>query len=1167
MALRQTTYFFLPLLFCGCKKAEPALFQLLPPDRTGIDFANNLAEGKSLNILNYVYYYNGGGVGIADFNNDGLEDIFFAGNETSCRLYLNKGNLKFEDVTKSAGLETTAWCTGVAIADVNADGWLDIYVCAAGYPQAERRKNLLFINNGGLPPAPSEGGGAVTPPPPSEGAGGRPTFSEQAETYGIADTSYSTQAAFFDYDLDGDLDLYVMNHANERSTLNTPLPKKTHGEGSSNNRFYQNNGAGKGFTDITTDAGITTEGYGLGIAVSDFNGDGWPDVYVANDFIYNDLLWINENGKRFTNQASSYFAHQTYNSMGCDVADFNNDAQPDLITVDMLPETDSQQKMMAGAMTWDKWQLIAQAGYEPQYMRNSLQLAAKKPTANSQRPTAFFSEIGQLAGVAATDWSWAPLFADFDNDGWKDLFISNGYLRDITDKDFMDYSNNRSMFKSADQADRELLPEIRQLKGKRLPNRIFQNNRDLTFLPKNEAWGLSQSSCSNGAAYADLDNDGDLDLVVNNINEAAFIFENKADKLLKNNYLNVRLEGSERNMTGIGASISIVSGGQKQYLEQQQVRGFMSSVTGVLHLGLGTAATIDTLEIHWNDGQRQVLTGIAANQTLTLKQSDLQPLAQAPDFGNFKNFRSLMQDVSGQHGIDFTHEELVFNDYQFQQLLPHTFSQNGPPIATGDLNGDGLEDFYIGGGKGQPGRIFYQNPDGSFAKKDLSEGSESEDTAALIFDANGDGKNDLYVVSGSSEWVAGSPFYQDRLYLNTGNGNLTWAKNALPKMQTPGSCAAVTDFDGDGDLDLFVGGSAEPGAYPMPARSYLLRNDGGQFSDVTDSVIGLEKLGIVTAAQWADMDNDGFPDLVLVGEWMPITIFKNEHGQLIPNSSSLIPNSNGWWSALAISDLDGDGDLDLVAGNLGLNTKYRATATTPLTIYSADFDGNGSVEGIRCRFTDGKEKPIHQRDELLAQINGLEKKYPRYSLYAAASVREIFGEKALAKAERKTCNLLQTTVFMNEGGKHFTKKALPIQAQFAPVNAILADDFNADGHTDLLLAGNAWSPNISTGQCDASHGLLLLGDGKGGFLPEPVERSGFYVEGQVASLAQVELKSGGQLLLAGVNGAPLRVFEKTKKAAPDLSGATTKSVSFPPGNPASLDIHQIVFIYQNFFKT
>ncbi len=706
--MTKQTYIFLLLscLFCACKKADPALFELLPAARTGVDFVNNLAEGDSLNILNYVYYYNGGGVGITDFNNDGLEDIFFAGNEVSSRLYLNKGALKFEDITTTAGLETTAWCTGVAVADVNGDGWQDIYVCAAGYPQPEHRRNLLFIN---------------------EGRKGTPAFREMAAEYGLADTGYTTQAAFFDYDLDGDLDLYVLNHANERETLNTPLPKKTNGESSSNDRFYRNNGnptgAGATFTDITREAGILTEGYGLGIAISDVNGDGWPDIYVANDFIYNDLLWVNENGKRFSNKASNYFAHQTYNSMGCDFADYNNDAQPDLITVDMLPETDFGQKTMAGAMTWDKWQMIAQAGYEPQYMRNSLQLADRKQTANGQQPTAIFSEIAQLAGVHATDWSWAPLFADFDNDGWKDLFITNGYLRDITDKDFIDYSNNLSMFKSQEEADRELLPTVRQLKGKKLPNRIFRNSGDLTFEQKFEAWGMTQPSFSNGAAYTDLDNDGDLDLVVNNINEPAFIYENRADKLLKNNYLNLRLEGPVANSAGVGATVSIIANGQRQYMEQYPVRGFMSSVTGVLHVGLGEKTQVDSLEIRWPGGTRQLLTGIAANQTLTLKQEDAMPLAQG--LGNFENSQNLLQDVTGQYGIDFLHKETVFNDFRHQPLLPHGFSENGPPIATGDLNGDRLEDFYVGGAKGQAGRIFYQNLYVNFTQKNLTEGSEA----------------------------------------------------------------------------------------------------------------------------------------------------------------------------------------------------------------------------------------------------------------------------------------------------------------------------------------------------------------------------------------------------------------------------------------------------------
>lgn len=1112
MAIRRTIYFSIPFLFCACKKADPALFQLLPPNRTGIDFANYLAEGDSLNILNYVYYYNGGGVGIGDFNNDGLEDIFFSGNEVSSRLYLNKGNLEFEDITQAAGLETTAWCTGVAVADVNADGWLDIYVCTAGYPQPEHRRNLLFIN---------------------KGKKGIPAFREMAAEYGLADTSYSTQAAFFDYDLDGDLDLYLLNHANERATLNTPLPKKTNGEGNSNDRLYRNNGNGT-FTDMSREAGILTEGYGLGVAISDVNGDGWPDIYVANDFIYNDLLWVNEGGKRFTNQCADYFAHQTYNSMGCDFADFNNDEQPDLITVDMLPETDSQQKMMAGAMTWDKWQLIERAGYEPQYMRNSLQWAVGSGQSGTR-----FSEIGQLAGVQATDWSWAPLFADFDNDGWKDLFISNGYLRDITDKDFIDYTNSLSMFKSQGQADQDLLPKIRQLKGKNLPNRIFRNKGDLTFEPKFEAWGMTQPSFSNGAAYADLDNDGDLDLVTNNINEPAFIYENHADK---NNYLNIRLEGLPENSQGIGAKVTIAAGGQRQCLEQQQVRGFMSSVSGVLHFGLGEKKTVDTVEIRWNDGQRQVMMGITANQTLTLKQSDAQPYQQASDFGNFKNFRNLLQNVTGQYGLNFTHRETRFNDFQFQPLLPHGFSKNGPPIAVGDLNGDGLEDVYIGGGKGQAGAVFYQNANSSFTQKDLNEGSNAEDTAALIFDANGDGKNDLFVASGSSEFGAESPFYQSRLYLNNGKGDLKWSKNLLPTMQNPAACTAAADFDGDGDMDIFIGGSAMPGSYPLPGRSFLLRNDGGQFSDITASVPGLGKIGITTAAAWADLDADGSLDLVLAGEWMPVTIFKNNKGKLTDATADLgLDKASGWWNCLVINDLNGDGFPDLMVGNQGLNSKFKASDDAPLSVYAADFDRNGSIESIICQQAEGKEKPIHQRDELLAQVNALERRFPKYALYAKASLQDIFGEKPLAQAYKKDCQVLASKVFLNEGGKRFLAKRLPLEAQVSPVHAILCEDVNRDGKLDLVLGGNDYSPAVSIGQADASCGLVLLGDGVGGFTPVSAAASGFFVNGEVNELAVLRTRNHKKLLLAGVNSTALRLFEfHENETSPKLGAAITK---------------------------
>ena len=1094
--------------FCACKRTEPALFQLLSPTRTGIDFANTLAESDSLNILNYLYYYNGGGVGIADFNNDGLEDVFFTGNERSCRLYLNKGGLKFEDITQQAGLSTTQWCTGVSISDVNGDGWMDIYVCTAGYPKPEQRKNLLFINQGKQQVL---------------------SFREAANDYGIADTSYSTQAAFFDYDHDGDLDLYVMNHANERETVNTPLLKKTHGEGSSNDHFYQNNG-NQTFTDKTKALGILTEGYGLGIAISDVNGDGWEDIYISNDFIYNDILYINEQGKGFSNQISNYFSHQSYNGMGCDFADFNNDARPDLVTMDMLPEADYSQKTMAGAITWDKWQLIEQAGYEPQYMRNTLQLAMNSGQANADKtavsnlspPSTVYAEIGQLSGISATDWSWAPLFADFDNDGWKDLYITNGYLRNITDKDFIDYTNNLSMFKDRAEVDRQMMPKIRQLKGKRLPNCIFQNNQDLTFAQKSALWGMEQASCSNGAAYADLDQDGDLDLVVNNINEAAFVYENKADELLKNNYLNLKLEGLSGNSIGIGARISIISGGQRQYLEQYTVRGFMSSVTGELHAGLGKISSIDTLEICWINGNCEVLTSISANRTLTLKQADAKPVAQKSTHSPV----AIMEALRNGLGIDFVHQESVFNDFQYQPLLPHQFSENGPTITTGDLNGDGLEDFYTGGGKGQSGRIFYQGKDGHFTPKELPDAKAYEDTGALIFDANGDGQMDLYVVSGSCEWEADSPFYQDRLYLNVGAGNLKLSNNTLPKMHTPGTCVTASDFDGDGDLDLFVGGSAEPGYYPLPSRSYLLRNDHGQFSDITaTNCPGLERPGIVTAAQWADVDKDGSPDLVLVGEWMPVSVFKNKQGKLLDATKEMgLAQTSGWWTSLNIHDLNGDGDLDFVVGNLGLNTKYRATEQQPMRIYAKDFDGNGSLDAILCRQVEGKEKPVHQRNDLLSQIGGLGNKYPRFALYAAASVQEMFGKEALAATYSKSCQFLQSACFIQKNGR-FSINSLPVLAQTSPINAILCTDFNSDSRPDLLLVGNSFSPNVLTGHYDAFKGLLLLGNGSGSFQPVDATRSGFFVAGVGKSLAMLTLQSGKQMVLAGVNNGQMQAFE------------------------------------------
>ena len=930
--MKNSVFIFLLilLLFCSCKKEQHPLFRLLAPNESGINFINNLSENDSLNIINYVYYYNGGGVGIADFNKDGLEDIFFTSNETSCSLYINKGHMKFENVTIEVGLQTSDWCTGVSLADVNGDGWTDIYICKAGHRNPLLRKNLLFINNG---------------------KSGKLSFTEAAEAYGIADTSYSSQAAFFDFDHDGDLDLYVMNHANERKTLNTPLPQKVHGEGSSSDHFYINNGNNK-FTDASYRLGILHEGYGLGIAIGDVNDDGWEDIYIANDFIYSDCLYINEKGKYFSNQIATYFDHQSYNSMGCDLADFNNDTRKDLITVDMLPETDFAQKTMAGSMTWDKWQVLLNMKYEPQYMRNTLQLAGISPTKR-------FSEIGQLAGISATDWSWSPTFADLDNDGWKDLFITTGYLRNITDKDYIDYSNNLIMFKNQADADKEMVKNIKNQKGRKVGNRLFQNNRDLTFSNQSAGWGLTQNTFSNGSAYADLDNDGDLDLVISNINEVASVYENKANELIKNNYINIQLKGNTNNTLGVGASIKIWFQGQTQTIEQFPVRGFLSSVSPTLHFGLGVHSTIDSLEIRWPNDNTQHLYNTKANQLLVLEQTNAQP---SKPFVNSISPK-LLTEVTNQLSIPYLHKEASFNDFLRQPLILHRFSNNGPPIATGDLNGDGLEDFYIGGTKDQPGQVYFQNNNGAFYYKEVSEGKEAEETGVSIFDANNDGKNDIYIVSGSCEWMDTSDFYSSRLYINIGNENFTLSQGAIPKMSKPGKCIASSDFDRDGDMDVFIGGDVSLSSYPLASRSYLLRNDHGKFVDITSQLnSALLKPGIVNAVKWQDLDNNGWPDLILAGEWMPIMVFKNQKGQLNDVTFDMaLSKTNGWWNAIEVMDVDNDGDMDLIAGNFGLNTKLRASESSPLSIYIDDFDHNGSTDAITCRSIDGKDMPIYQK--------------------------------------------------------------------------------------------------------------------------------------------------------------------------------------------------------------
>ncbi|MCB0564792.1 MAG: VCBS repeat-containing protein [Phaeodactylibacter sp.] len=1094
---------------CGSGDEELSLFEVLPAQRTGVGFVNRLLEGDSLNILNYVYYYNGGGVGIADFNNDGREDLFFTGNETSCRLYLNKGAMQFEDITEQAGLWTEAWATGVAIADVNADGFDDIYICVGGHPEPSKRANRLYLNEG-------------------PGPGGQVHFREAAAEYGIADTSYSTHAAFFDYDLDGDLDLYVLNHANQRSTLNTPLPRKLHGEGASTDRLYRNNGGfseAEGavqnrFTDVSGPAGIQAEGYSLGIAVSDINRDGWPDIYVANDFIYDDLFYINQQDGTFQNRAGSYLRHQSYNAMGCDIADFNNDAWQDIFVPDMLPEDRRRKKTMAGAMNYDKWNLMLANGFAPQYMRNTLQLN----NGPAPRPGAFgqpsFSEVGQFAGIHQTDWSWSGLFADLDDDGWKDLFVTNGYLRDITDKDFIDYSAHLGMFQSQEKADQNVMEQIRKQQGIHLPNYCFRNEGNLSFAPCRSL----PPSFSNGAAYGDLDGDGDLDLAINNINEPAFLLENKAGGKAGAHFLNIALAGPVGNPRGIGARLWLFVKGQQQYLEQYPYRGFQSSVSTTLHFGLGKQALADSLIIEWPGGRRQALVAVPAGQVLRLKYEDAEEGTALP----FSvSAGPLLRDVSGQNGLEFTHRESPHNDFLRELLLPHGFSRSGPGLAVGDLDRDGLEDVFIGGAKGQPGRVFYQKADGSFKYEDVVEGAESEDIAAIIFDANNDGANDLYVVSGGSEFPAGDSAYQDRLYINNGKGGLHLAPDALPAMHTSGSCVVAADLEGDGRLDLFVGGRVELGQYPLPPRSYLLRNEGGVFSDVTaERAPGLERIGMVTDAVWASLgDRDG-PGLVLVGEWMPVVVFRNENGHLARQYDSGLENSKGWWYSLAGGDFDQDGDIDFLAGNLGLNTPYRVSASEPARIYANDFDTNGSLDAVMSYYIQGIESPAHSRDILFSQIPGLEKKYPRYGLYAEATLQQLFEKEKLDAAYFLECNTTESSYLENIGNGRFTRRPLPPATQFAPVSGLICADFDQDGCLDALLAGNDQSPQVNTGYYDASPGQLLLGDGRGGFALTGPMQSGFWTEGEVKDIELARKGNTGLYwVLAAMNNDTLRTFE------------------------------------------
>lgn len=1141
----------------GSRSSAPKLFKRLPASQTGITFNNQIQESDSLNVLQFEYLYNGGGVGIGDFNNDGLQDVFFTGNQVSSRLYLNKGKadgetLRFDDITESAGVNTNVWCTGVTVVDINQDGWQDIYVSVAGFVKdTTQRANLLFINE--------------------TSAKGKPViFREQAREYGLNDMGYSTQTAFFDYDHDGDLDAYVLTNALDRQNRNALRPKRLNGEAPSNDRLYRNDGQGvrssgqelvtenkrnslrpasrslphAHFTNVSREAGILAEGYGLGITISDLNGDGWEDIYCANDFLSNDLIWINNQNGTFTNQASNYLKHQTHNAMGVDIADINNDLLPDIMVVDMLPNTNERQKMMLPGYNYDRFRMDLQMGYQPQYMRNTLQLNRGKTerkgeklnagseTGNTLLPdfrpadSPSFSEISQLAGVDKTDWSWAPLLADFDNDGYRDLLITNGYRRDVTNLDFTAYlaDLNAGGFGDMKEKNAKAYQKLLELPTVKLPDFCYRNRGsegDLSFDDVSEQWGFEAPNYSNGAAYADLDNDGDLDIVINAIDDEAFVYENtlndrrEAGKTAGNSWIRF---GFNQHLAH-GTRITVFYNGKSQTAEFNPTRGYVSSVEPYLHFGLGTAISIDSVTIVWNNGQCQLLRNIRPNQLLPIAY---QPIGKYVP--NIQQTVPLFREITSTT-LDYIHTESEFNDFARTPLLPHKQSQNGPPMTVADANGDGLDDVFIGSDFGQHSYLYLQQANGQFRKTEIPKQPDQEDTGALFFDADGDGDVDLYVVSGGSHADGLSSAYQDRLYLNKGKGQFQLAPQALPLINLSGSCAVACDFDQDGDLDLFRGSRLQPGSYPMPVKSYLLKNEHGHFIDVTAQLApDLQQIGLVTAAVWADLDRDGHSDLALTGEWMSITVLKNNSGKNLLKQP--LTQSPGWWNTLVAHDFDHDGDLDLMAGNLGLNTKYKASAEQPIELYAADFDKNDRIDPIMTHYLGNRKWIRPTRDLLTFQIPSMKRRFPDFETYATATFDESFTPAELKAAYHLQCTEFRSMYFENTG-QGFTAHPLPQVAQFAPVYGIMVDDFNHDGHTDALLVGNSYASETIGGWYDASTGTLLLGDGKGNFTA--TARSGILADKEAKSITRLRRPNRSTWVLVGNNGDRLQVFEPVSR--------------------------------------
>jgi enediyne biosynthesis protein E4 len=1093
------------LVLFGCKNNSEKKFRLVPSTSSGIDFKNELREAPEFNIFNYMYFYNGGGVATGDVNGDGLLDIYFTANQQLNKLYLNQGDFKFKDITQQAGVGGfKGWTTGVTMADVNDDGLLDIYVSYLGDYLQYKGHNQLFINEG-------------------NDVDGIPKFSDRAFEFGLDLVGFSTQASFFDYDKDGDLDMFMLNHSLHQNGTFGKSTMRVETHPLAGDKLLRNDNGR--FVNVTKGSGIYSSvlGYGLGVVVSDVNMDGWPDIYVGNDFHENDFLYINQKNGTFKDVLESSMQQTSRYTMGVDFADFNNDAFPDLIAADMLPYDPKILKASQAEEVYDVFEFKLGFGYNYQYSRNTLQI-------NHQNGC--FSEIGRMAGVYATDWSWSALWFDADLDGFKDIMISNGISRRSNDLDYINFVDSVQLKVQSDLTERE--SELRQVMPRiKIPNFLYINNHDSTFTNKSLDWGLDAKSYSNGTAYADFDNDGDLDIVINNIDDDAFLYENKTisknekDKPTDRNYIKFILGGNAGNRFGVGTKIIVYQNGKLQLQECMPTRGYQSAVDYRLNFGV-SEHLIDSIKIIWPNDSTEILTSVKPNQIITVKQKNA---TSKFDYSNLHNAKPLFKDVTAEINLPYRHRENKHVEFNREALMPHMVSAEGPAVAVADVDGNGTDDIFMGGGKWQESRLFLQTGKGQFVRSGqpiIEADSVMEDVDAIFFDADNDADQDLFVLSGGNEFASGSHETQPRLYLNSGKGYFEKAIDHLPSLQFTHACIAPADYDKDGDIDLFIGSRAIPWKYGIIPESYLLNNDGkGHFT--LSKQEALTELGLLKKAAWVDIDKDGFVDLIVAGEWMPITILMNRQGKLanIELKGSGLEETYGWWNAVSADDYDGDGDIDLIVGNLGLNSKLKASNKFPIQMYVSDFDSNGTVEQIITQFIDGVEYPVATRDELTKQMPGLKKKFLSYKKFAESTFADAFSKEQIVKAKKYKATEFRSVLVKNLGQGKFEVSPLPTALQMAPVMAMIVDDFNGDKQKDIFAAGNFYPSNIQMGRYDALLGVTLLGVGNGKFNTLTPVKTGISLDGETRFLKRV-LVNDRVCYLSARNNDLVRFFTLTK---------------------------------------